>query len=167
MSKWLLIAVETTLVQKEYISKSLSKLEVSKAQCGVHTCFSPCYRSAQLQSPSPLYVCRADGTRGARGIAPPDFGSIRSNLFHEKSLYYCLPHPDFQTFRRPCMWGKKHQFMAKAGSPFEQGSNLWFWQKKRMYLQTYIKCYIHLIIMWTCGLSHKSKDFFSIFLYKF
>ena len=42
------------------------------------TCFAPCYRSAQLQGPSPLYVCRTGGTRGSRGIAPSYFGRIRS-----------------------------------------------------------------------------------------
>ena len=94
------------------------------------TCFAPCYRSAQLQSPSPLYVCRAGGTRGVggRGIAPPDFRSKTCSM--KRTCIIACFNLDFQSFQRPCMWGKKHQFMAKAGSPFEQGSNLWFWQKK-------------------------------------
>ena len=54
------------------------------------TCFAPCYRSAQLQSPSPLYVCRAGGTRGARGIVPPD---SKSNTCSMKRINCIIASP--------------------------------------------------------------------------
>ena len=92
------------------------------------TCFAPCYRSAQLQSPSPLYVCRAGGTRGGEGIGKQ---ILDAKPVPWKELVLLLAPSRFSDLPLTLhVRKKKHQFMAKAGSPFEQGSNLWFWRKK-------------------------------------
>ena len=81
------------------------------------TCFAPCYRSAQLQSPSPLYVCRAGGTRGARGIAPVD---SKSNVCSMKRINCIIASPT-QVFR-------------PSASPVCEGKSINSWQKQDHHL---------------------------------
>ena len=74
------------------------------------------------------FSIRAVGNHGARGAIVLIFlPNSKQNLIQLKSLCYCLPPSDFQTFRRPCQnyncsnwwvdWAGTREFLAPFVDP--------------------------------------------------